>query len=80
MDLDIKGEIGHMGYVIKLTFAKITLCITIITLWITFCRIFFCGVNHTRHAVFGLDFLTFLCYTSRYRKLNKVKKVNEPTK
>ena len=27
-----------------------------------------------RHAVFGLDFLTFLCYTSKYRKLNKVKK------
>ena len=50
MDLDIKGEIGHMGYVIKLTFAKITLCITVITLWITFCRIFFCGVNHTRNV------------------------------
>jgi hypothetical protein len=31
MDLDIKGEIGHMGYVINLTFAKITLCITILT-------------------------------------------------
>jgi hypothetical protein len=29
MDLDIKGEIGHMGYVIKLTFSKITLWTTI---------------------------------------------------
>jgi len=29
MDLDIKGEIGHLGYVINLTFLKITLCITI---------------------------------------------------
>ena len=28
MDLDIMGEIGHMGYVINLTFSKITLWIT----------------------------------------------------
>jgi hypothetical protein len=32
-----------------------------------------CDANHTRHAVFGLDFLTFLCYTTRIQKLNSEK-------
>jgi hypothetical protein len=26
-----------------------------------------CGLNHMRHAVSGLDFLTFLCYTFSIR-------------
>jgi len=51
MDLDIKGEIGHMGYVINLTFAKITLCITILTLWITFFRILMWPKSHTTRRV-----------------------------
>ena len=33
------------------------------------------GLNHMRHAVLGLDFLIFLCYTSSIRKLEKVSKL-----
>jgi hypothetical protein len=48
MDLDIKGEIGHLGYVIKLT--------------LVIHRVIHkgpgpaCEVYHMRHAVFGFDF------------------------
>ena len=34
-----------------------------------------CDVDNMRHAVFGLDFLGFMCYTSSIRKLEKVSKL-----
>lgn len=84
MDLDIKGEIGHCGHEMYITFLGRTgqnmviqkdfLRHAVFQLdkvgWAPLKK---CGVNHMRHAVFGLDFLTFLCYTSQYRKLNSEK-------